>query len=197
MQTSEKQDITADIPAILSQYPVCQYAVLRPQEIPFSEKVRHICRTDCERYARSWSCPPAVGEVKACRERCLDYEHVLVFTTVAEVADAQVMTETLATRAGHEEVARALKGEFEGRGYRCLLLSTESCQICETCAYPNPCRHPDRAIPCVESYGILVTEIAENCGIEFYSDSHTVTWFGLLFYAWENGHNPPPGSYTM
>lgn len=63
----------------ISQYPVCQYMVLDAAEIPFSEKVRHICRTECGRYGKSWSCPPGVGEVEECRQKCLQYEKALVF----------------------------------------------------------------------------------------------------------------------
>lgn len=166
----------------IADYPVCQYEILPAEDIPFSEKVRYICKTECERYGRSWSCPPAVGEVEQCRRRCLEYEHVLVFTTMAEVTDASILSETLATRAQHEEVTQAICSELRKRGADVLALSSESCQICETCAYPGACRFPERAIPCVESFGILVTEIAEKCGIDFYYDNQTVTWFGLIFF---------------
>lgn len=171
-----------DIESWIGRYPVCQYAVLDAGEIPFSEKVRHICRTECERYGRSWSCPPAVGEVEECRKKCLRYRKALVFTTMAEVTDCSVLSETLATRKGHEKITRALVQELKKRGADCLALSGESCRICDVCAYPDRCRHPDEAIPCVESYGILVTQIAEKCGIEFYTDMYTVTWFGLIFF---------------
>lgn len=175
-----------EIDTWIVEYPVCQYQVLKTEEIPFSEKVRHICRTECERYGKSWSCPPGVGEVEECRRRCMGFEHVLVFTTMAEVADASIMSETLLTRGEHEKTARALCEELKKRGASCFMLSSESCQICEICAYPEECRCPEKAIPCVESYGILVTEIAEKCGIDFYYDNHTVTWFGLIFFKKEN-----------
>lgn len=170
-----------EIDSWIADYPVCQYEILPVQEIPFSEKVRYICKTECERYGKSWSCPPAVGEVEECHRRCMEYQKVLVFTTMAEVTDASIWSETLATRAQHEEVTRAICQELIKRGAKVLSLSSESCQICEECAYPNACRYPKRAIPCVESYGILVTEIAEKCGMDFYYDNQTVTWFGLIF----------------
>lgn len=178
--------MSINIEEFISQYPVCQYTVLDVCEIPFSEKVRYICQTECEQYGKSWSCPPGVGEVAACRKKCGKYQKVLVFTTLAEVSDASILSETLATRAGHEEITRALVCELKARGAVCLPLSSESCQICGTCAYPEPCRHPDYAIPCIESYGILVTEIAEKCHIDFFYDAHTVTWFGLIFFTDKN-----------
>lgn len=172
-----------DLEEILAQYPVCQYEVLDVSEIPFSEKVRYICRTECERYGKSWSCPPAVGSVAECLEKCLEYKKALVFTTMAEVTDASIMEETLKTRRGHEKITHALCEEFRSRGKKVLALSAESCQKCEICAYPKECRHPSEMIPCAESFGILVTEIAEKCNIDFYSDIHTVTWFGLILFA--------------
>lgn len=35
--------------------------------------------------------------------------------------------------------------------------------------------------PCVESYGIVATALAEQNGIEFYN-GNIVTWFSLLCY---------------
>ena len=66
-------------------------------------------------------------------------------------------------------------------GFETLTLSTESCAICKKCAYPDaPCRHPDKMFPCVESYGILVTNMAEQCGIEFIEGGNVVVWFSLV-----------------
>ena len=33
---------------------------------------------------------------------------------------------------------------------------------------------------------ITMKEIAEKCGIDFLYDAHTVTWFGLIFFSYEN-----------
>lgn len=189
--------MTIDIDALIAKYPVCQYAVLPAADIPFSEKVRAICCAECPRYGKSWSCPPAVGEVADCRKRCEAYEKALVFTTLSEVTDTAILDETLATRGEHEAVTRALLAELEKQGARCLALSAESCQICGKCAYPAPCRHPEHAIPCVESYGILAAELAETCGMEFYSDARTVTWFGIIFFSEENGMKCQADPYNV
>ena len=36
-------------------------------------------------------------------------------------------------------------------------------------------------IPCVESYGILVTDLAEKAGMTFMEDYNTVIWFSAIF----------------
>ena len=63
-----REETRKRIEEVLSGFPICEYAFLRPEELPFSEKVRYICRTECPRYGKSWACPPAVGTVEACRK---------------------------------------------------------------------------------------------------------------------------------
>ena len=165
------------------KYPLCQYDFLKTKDLVFSEQVRYICRTECPRYGKSWSCPPATGTVEQCRERCLSFEDVFVFTTVAEVGDIANMDDTLPTRRAHEEVMRALCREIAEEAGEILGLSTDSCDFCGTCTYPDaPCRHPQIMHPCIESYGILVTDAAEKADIDFFSDSQTVTWFSMIFF---------------
>lgn len=167
----------------ITQYPVCEYAFVDPEDIPFLGQVRYICRTECPQYGTSWSCPPAVGTVEECKERCRACAGGFLFTTVAEVNDAADMKETLATRLEHEEITREIRELFREQCREVLVLSTESCSICEKCTYPDaPCRFPERMFPCVESYGILVTELAEKYNITFMNGGNVVTWFSLILY---------------
>lgn len=45
----------------ISQYPIYEYRVLDAAEIQVRERVRTICKQECERYGTTWACPPAVG----------------------------------------------------------------------------------------------------------------------------------------
>lgn len=167
---------------ILAAYPVFQYGFLDVREIEFKEEVRHICRQECERYNTSWSCPPAVGTVEECRDRCEAYRQVLVFTTLAEVTDAADMAETLETRKEHEKIVHEVCRDLQEAGLEVLALSSDSCAVCETCAWPDaPCRHEERMLPCIESYGILVTSAAEKLSMDFFYDGRTVVWYGFVF----------------
>lgn len=162
--------------------PVSQYAWIDPREIEFSERVRYVCEHECPMYGTSWACPPAVGTVESCRNRVLSYPGALVFTSLAEVSDIADMAATLATRGAHEALTRQVRDILLQFSPDVLTLSTESCAICTKCAYPDaPCRHPDRMFPCVESYGIVATALAERNGIEFYN-GNLVTWFSVLCY---------------
>ena len=167
----------------ITQFPICEYAFIRPEEIPFSEKVRYICETECPRYGTSWSCPPAVGTVEECKARCLAFSGGFIFTTVSEGVDLENMDAMLAMRGDHEKITRQIKKIFREKCGDVEAFSTESCAICKTCSYPDaPCRHPEYMFPSVEGQGILVTELAEKYGLTFLNGSDVVTWFSLILY---------------
>jgi predicted metal-binding protein len=167
----------------LSDLPIVQYAWIDPQDIAFAEEARIICRQECPRYGKSWSCPPGVGTVEKCRQECSTYEGVFVFTTVVEVQDIMNMEETLRTRMDHEAVTRAVQSVLRQYYEQTLPLSGESCELCDTCAYPDaPCRHPEHQISCVEGYGIVVPSVAEKAGLEFDNGYNIVTWFGMVLF---------------
>ena len=167
----------------MMELPIVQYEYFKTEELIFTEKVRYICRTECSQYGKSWACPPGVGTVEECREKCLSYPNALLITTMTEVSDIANVEETLATRHEHEEVTRAVKALMDAQQVETYVLSTESCAICERCTYPDaPCRFPEELIPSVESYGIFVNELAASAGIPYISGPNTVTYFGLLLY---------------
>ena len=165
------------------ELPIVQYEYFKTEELIFTEKVRYICQTECPQYGKSWACPPGVGTVEECRAKCMEYPNALLITTMTEVNDIANIDETLATRPEHEEITRQVKAMMDEQGVETYVLSTESCAICESCTYPDgPCRCPEKMFPCVESHGILVTELAEQYGIDFQAGGNIVTWFSLLLY---------------
>ena len=162
----------------LAELPIVEYIFFETEELIFTERVRMVCRTDCAQYGKSWACPPAVGTVEACRERCLSYPCALLLTTMTEVEDIADLEATLSTRGGHEAVTRQVNAFLRDQGTETYPLSTESCAICAQCTYPDsPCRHPEKMFPCVESHGILITETAERYGISFQAGGNVVPWF--------------------
>lgn len=173
-----------ELEARLAEFPIVEYGFLKADEVEFTERIRTVCETECPQYGTSWACPPAVGTVAECEERCRAFSDFFVFTTMAEVDDIADMEADLATREGHEEIARQVREVFRGLYGDCLVLSTESCAACGECTYPRglPCRHPDRMLPCVESHAIVVTELAERAGLSYFYDYNTVIWFSAVFY---------------
>ena len=168
----------------LAGLPLLGYFFIDPKKLEFSDRVRWICEHECPMHGRTWACPPAVGSVKRCREKCLSYRNCLMISTIAEVYDIADIDETLATRPAHEDVTNQVRDIFREQGVEPYVLSTEACSICEHCAWLDgePCRHPDRMHPCVESHGINVIPILDEQGITFQYGENIVTWISLLFY---------------
>ena len=173
-----------ELEARLVELPLVEYAYFKAEDIEFTERIRTVCRTECPQYGTTWACPPAVGTVDECRERCQRFSDAFVFTTIAEVPDIEDFEACLATRGPHEDVTRQVREVFRDLYGDCLVLSTESCALCAACTYPEgkPCRHPEHMIPCVESHGIAVTTLAEQAGMSYFYDTTTVVWFSVVFY---------------
>ena len=169
--------------ARLAELPLYQYAFIPTESLLFSERIRWICEHECPMYNTTWACPPAVGSVEECRARCLAYPEALVLSTITEVNDIANMEETLSTRADHEEITREALAMVREQCADTMVLSTEACHICPDCAYPHAaCRFKEKMFPCVESHGIVVTDLAEKEGVDFYAEGNLVTWFSLIFF---------------
>lgn len=168
----------------LQNFPLYIYAYIDPKSIEFSPRIRHICKTECPMYGRTWACPPGVGEVEACKEKCLGYENCLLIGTITEVSDGANIIESLSTRPEHEKITNQVRDLFREQGVQPYILSTEACAICDRCAYLDglPCRMPGRMHPCIESHGINIIPTLEENGLEFYYGSNIITWYSLLFF---------------
>ena len=169
----------------LSGLPLYVYAWIDPRELEFTPRVRKICQAECPRYNQTWACPPAVGEVEQCREKCLGHGACLLIGTVVETEDISDMETTLATRGDHEAVTEQVGALLKAQGITPYILSTEACAICERCAWLDgqPCRFPEKMHPCVESHGINLIPTLEKLGLEFYYGENVITWYSLLFIA--------------
>ena len=168
----------------LSELPLYIYAWVEPESLEFSNRVRWICEHECTMYGTTWACPPGVGTVEACKQKCLSYNKCLMISTVNEVEDISDLQATLATRGEHEAITDQVGDLLRSFGAEPYILSTEACAICKRCAYLDgkPCRHPDKMHPCVDSQGINIIPTLEANGLEFQYGSNVVTWVSLLLF---------------
>ena len=182
MNTNTKPLDFEKLEAFLAEFPIYEYRLLDTQKISVYPRVRTICRVECERYGSTWACPPAVGTIEECEKRIKAYPQGIFFSSVAEVSDLINMEEMLSTRRDHEELTTQVGKFLQQEGYDIFILSTESCDICDECAYPDsPCRFPEQMHPCVESHGIVVTELAERFEMDYTIGYNQILWFGIIF----------------
>ena len=168
----------------LQELPLYGYFFIDPQALEFNDRIRWICEPECPMYGKTWACPPGVGPVAECKEKCQSYVNCLMIATTTEVNDITNIEETLATRPEHEAITNQVRDIFRELGEEPYVLSTEACTVCERCAMLDgqPCRMPGRMHPCVESHGINIVPVLEECGLEFQFGQNVVTWVSLLFY---------------
>ena len=175
-----KEKLMEDLQALPLYF--CDF--IDPAKLEFSDRIRFICQQECPMYGKTWACPPAVGTVADCEEKCRSYNGCLLISTIAEVSDIADISQTLATRPAHEEITNQVGELLREQGIDPYILSTEACTLCERCAYLDgqPCRYPEKMHPCVESHGINILPLLEELGLQFQYGENVVTWFSLLFF---------------
>ena len=168
----------------LAELPLYAYFYVDPKTIAFSERIRWICEHECPMYGRTWACPPGVGTVDSCKEKCLRYSNCLAIGTITECEDIISIELGLATRVEHEAITGQVIEMFRQQGVEPYVLSTEACAECRHCAIleGQPCRKPERMRPCVESHGINIIPTLEENGLEFQYGGNMITWYSLLFF---------------
>ena len=170
------------IEEFIYDYPILEFYYLKREDLLFSDKVRFICEKECEHYGHSWACPPAIGSIEHCIKECEKYQHVFLFSTVAQVPDNLDFAACLKARKAHEDLTLSLRETFREKFGDVLALST-GCMACETCAYPDaPCRHPDLRISTIESHGILLMQMAESMDICYDCGNDMVTYFSMILF---------------
>lgn len=174
----------------IAEYPIYDYRIIPTGDFHGADRVRIICREECERYGTTWACPPAVGTIAECEKRICSYPQGVFFSSVAEVSDLLNMKELLSTRREHEHLTTRVAAYLEGLGYETYTLSTESCDLCDRCAYLDgePCRHPEYMHPCLESHGVIAQLIAEEEGMDYQLEGNTVLWFSLVLFRKKDSH---------
>lgn len=150
-----------------------------------AKEVREMCRVNyCGRYGKSWSCPPACGEIEECVARLQSYPQGGVL--VQKVYPLEDSYDFEGAQEGQRDfnalfdrITQEMRAQYSG----VLPLSAGTCNKCEKCTYPDqPCRYPESLTYSVESQGILVSALCKKCGVPYISGQNTVTYIGLFLF---------------
>ena len=151
--------------------------------LKFLDEVRDMCASGrCQRYGRSWSCPPAIGPVEALERRARRFERGVLVQTSSGLSDEF-------DAEGMEAAGKLHKRRFDTLarqavliyGGDCLPLGAGSCTLCVQCTYPSrPCRHPDRVFPSMEACGLLVADVCALAGLRYSYGEGTITYSSCI-----------------
>lgn len=160
--------------------------VVDVSQIVFDRSFRAMCESNaCGNYGRCWMCPPDAGDIDSLIRTARSYQKALVYQTVGSLEDSYDFEGMMAAAHAHNLLARTLTEFFGTLPFaRKLHLGAGGCHICEVCAKRTnePCRHPDLAMPSLETYGINVSELAASAGMKYVNGQNTVTYFGALLF---------------
>lgn len=157
---------------------------ISPADIKFYDEIRKICVDNrCRKYGSNYACPPAVGSVEECRQRCNSYKYAVVFNKIYLLEDSFDIEGMTAGSADFRRLCYVLQERLkELPRYR--ILANGGCTRCAKCGYPDgaPCAFPDTAFHSVEGYGIVVSELAALAGLKYINGENTMTYFGMLLH---------------
>lgn len=159
---------------------IYEYGIINPREITFHEFVRDICKDNtCKQYNSTWVCPPAIGTLEECRNRCLQYDSMIVFSGLFFLDGSLDSAGIEKGMTDFKSIARKMGSLIGLLTDNYLLLSNEGCDLCTQCTYPDlPCRFPKKAYHSIEGYGLFIHDLAKKSNVEYNNGEGTVTFFG-------------------
>ena len=115
------------------------------------------CRFGCKRWGRFWTCPPHLGITNEEFREAFGKYHRAIIIQAADPKKGQ-------------EVTLAVEKEAM-LTHNCMhAFAMVLCVCCEECAYPEPCRFPQKARPSMDAYGIDIGKTVEPLGLKIKFD---------------------------
>ena len=152
-------------------------------DLEFEDWVRNFCQTGCRNYNRTWACPPAVGTLEECRERCRHFQHMMLFDRCYKLTGSAryhmvdtAMDDFKVIVDNFDDLVSPILSET-------LFLANEGCSRCPECTWPDsPCIFPDKLHHTIEAYGFNIAKLARKAGLHYNGGQNTVTFFGAILY---------------
>ena len=153
-------------------------ALLKSDSIQLMPEVREMCKNNtCHMYAKRWSCPPGCGDLEVCRKKIEKYREGIIVQTVGKLEDPLDGETMMETEAVHKQNFYEFEKMLRERWPGMLPIGAGCCTKCKTCTYPDaPCRFPEQAFSSMEAYGMLVTQVCQANGLEYYYGPCTIAY---------------------
>jgi predicted metal-binding protein len=156
---------------------------LNPALLTARQDVRDMCAADkCGAYGKNWTCPPACGSLAQCQQRMREYPRGILLQTVGHMAkpiDSRCYRET---ERRHLRNLNRFAEEIRHIHPGALCLGAGGCRVCPKCAYPDPCRFPEKAMSSMEGYGLFVTQVCHDAGAPYYYGEKTIAFTACVLF---------------
>ena len=150
--------------------------------LEFDSRVREMCAADrCHLYGRCWTCPPHCGTLEESKERAGRYRRGILLQSTGRMADDFDYEAIEATLKRQQRQFANLVSVVRRQYPDCLPMSSGGCPLCRDCTCPDaPCRFPERAIPSMEAYGLLVSKVCLDSGAGYNYGPRTITFTACI-----------------
>jgi len=150
---------------------------LEPGTLQARQDIRDMCNANkCMIFGKNWGCPPHCGTVAQCQEKMHSYSRGVLLQTVGHMTKAIDSKCFRETERRHLENFYALAELVRAEYPDALCLGAGGCRICKKCAWPEPCRFPEKAVSSMEGYGLFVTQVCRDAGVPYHHGDRTITY---------------------
>lgn len=158
-------------------------AVLDMSTLKSKPEVRDMCSANkCASYGKKWGCPPGCGTIEQCQEMMEHYTMGVLLQTVGQLEDSWDFDGIARIGGVHKERFEQLCEWMRQWGDPILPMSAGGCDLCEECAYPEPCRDPERIRYSVSAFGLLVNEVCRDNGVAYYYGNDKMAFTGMILF---------------
>ena len=160
-----------------------QAVPMDPGTLEAREDVRAMCAADkCGAYGKNHTCPPYCGTLAQCEETMHRYSRGILLQTVGNMEKDIDTKAYRRTEERHLAQLRKLWELLRKHHPEALCLGSGGCRICKTCAWPEPCRFPEKACASMEGYGLFVTQVCRDNGLAYHHGRRTVTYTACILF---------------
>ncbi|MDD3403486.1 MAG: DUF2284 domain-containing protein [Hespellia sp.] len=150
--------------------------------VTFMPEVRDMCRADrCNRYNKSWSCPPACGSLTKIQKDISAFHNGFLVQSIGQLEDEFDVETMMETEQLHKESFSQLVHQLAESNTHFYAMSAGSCTICKECTYPDsPCRFPKEMFPSMEACGIMVSDVCRDSGMQYNHGKNTICYTSCI-----------------
>lgn len=137
----------------------------------------------CEYYDTCKTCPPNIPGVAEFKEALQDYSACFLVVLREKIRAIETYEKDFTAELKLADMVSDLElAAFEHGFYQALGLTVGGCKLCTTCVPKgDPCRHPYKARPSPEGFGIDITELAKKAGVAVeWPPKQYVSFLGLI-----------------
>ena len=155
-----------------------EYGLIPTSAINFSPEILKACAANtCGQYNKCWTCPPAIGPLEEQKKKILAFSAAFIWTTMSSLEDSFDYEGMTRAKEYHNRLSAEMHERF---GKTNPVYGAGACTICANCAWPAPCRFPDKVYSSIEAAGINVTELSRAANLHYNNGKNTVTYFSMI-----------------